>query len=516
MGQDQLAQLAIKTNFGPTDWAIVIVFLVASVIAGMWAMRYIRDMDDYVVAGRSVRTYLGVASIIASELGLVTVMYSAQKGFACAFAAFAIAVLSAIAGLIVGLTGFIVVPLRRMGVMTIPEFYERRFSRGLRLTGGVILAASGILNMGMFLKADSLFVTSVAGMTSDFQLKVAMTVILALVLLYTTIGGMIAVLFTDYLQYTVMAIGLVVTSVLLMGELGWNNIVTTVGQIKGEAGFNPFLPESGLGGTYLVWMLFLGFIGACVWQTSVMRATSAESEKVVLRTYAWGSVGFLVRFIIPYFWGICALIYMASNPELRSIFLPAQGECDPTLQLRAMPIALSRLMPAGLIGLLTAGMLAAAMSTYNTYLHTWSAVLTQDLVNPLCGNRLSSRARIMIARAIMCAIAFFLLVWGLWYPLGEHLWDYMAVTGSIYFIGAFATLVAGIYWKRASTVGAYGAFACGFLMVTGLKPVQEALGIDLTGRGEIQGLAVTALALVIMVVLSLAFPDKARAEEGAA
>ena len=131
-----------------------------------------------------------------------------------------------------------------------------------------------------------------------------------------------------------------------------------------------WLATSGLGPTYLVWMLFLGFIGACVWQTSVMRATSAESEKVVRRTYSWGAVGFLVRFVIPYFWGICALIYVASRPELKAIFLPTGGEADSSLQLRAMPIALSNLMPAGFIGLLTAGMLAAAMSTYNTYLHT--------------------------------------------------------------------------------------------------------------------------------------------------
>jgi len=120
---DPLAGLSVSTNFGVADWAIVIVFLVASTIAGMWAMRYIRDMDDYVVAGRSVRTYLGVASMIAAELGLVTVMYSAQKGFSCGFAAFAIAALAALAGFIVGQTGFIVVPLRKMGVMTIPEFY---------------------------------------------------------------------------------------------------------------------------------------------------------------------------------------------------------------------------------------------------------------------------------------------------------------------------------------------------------------------------------------------------------
>lgn len=511
-----LEQLAVHTNFGPADWAIVIVFLVASVIAGMWAMRYIRDMEDYVVAGRSVRTYLGVASMIAAELGLVTVMYSAQKGFTTGFSAFAIAALSAIAGFIVGQTGLIVVPLRRMGVMTIPEFYERRFSPNLRIFGGLILAASGILNMGMFLKADSMFVTSVMGMNDDTTLKIAMTVILLLVLLYTTVGGMISVVFTDYLQYTVMAIGLVVTSILLMGHYGWHNVLVEVQKIKGEAGFNPLLQSSGLGPLYLVWMLFLGFIGACVWQTSVMRATSAENETVVRRTYSWGSVGFLVRFIIPYFWGICALIFVFADPNLRAIFAHAEAVKDPDLsnmQLRAMPIALTAVIPAGMIGLLTAGMLAAAMSTYNTYLHTWSAVLTQDFVAPLGGNKLTSRQRIMTARIIMCLIAFFLLVWGLWYPLGEDLWDYMAVTGAIYFTGAFAVLVFGIYWKQASTAGAYAAFASGFLMISGLSPVKkllEAHHMGIPGKGEVEGLTIVALALVLMVVFSLLIPDKPR------
>jgi len=506
---DPLANLQISTNFSTGDWTIVVVFLVASTVLGMWAMRYIKDMDDYVVAGRSVRTYLGVASMIAAELGLVTVMYSAQKGFLCGFAFFAIAVLAAVAGLIVGQTGLIVVPLRNMGVMTIPEFYQRRYSHGLRVVGGAILAASGILNMGMFLKADSMFVTSVMGMNSDLQLKIAMTILLLLVLLYTMVGGMISVVFTDYLQYTIMAIGLVVTSVLLMVHFGWGNIVDRVQQIKGPAGFNPFTAPK-IGPWYLVWMFFLGFISSCVWQTSVMRATSAEDEKVVRRTYSWGSVGFLIRFLIPYFWGICAMVFLFQDPRLRAIFLPANGEVSQNVALRAMPIALSNLMPAGFIGILTAGMLAAAMSTYNTYLHTWSAVLTQDVVAPLSGRPLSSSQRIFLARMIMCVVAVFLLVWGLWYPLGEDLWDYMAITGAIYFTGAFAVLVGGVYWKRASCMGAYGAFAVSLANVIGLKPVADALRIDWPGNGEWPGLLIVPLTCATFVVLSLLYPDRKR------
>jgi SSS family solute:Na+ symporter len=123
----------LDSNFGLIDWIIVGVYMLITVGVGLYVNRYIRDMSDYMVAGRSIKSYLGVATMIGSELGLVTVMYSAQKGFTGGFAAFHIAVIAGVVAFIVGITGFIVVPLRKMGVMTIPEFYEKRFSRGSAL-----------------------------------------------------------------------------------------------------------------------------------------------------------------------------------------------------------------------------------------------------------------------------------------------------------------------------------------------------------------------------------------------
>jgi len=497
-----LDSIAVRTNFSVLDWGIVIAFLVISTGLGLYARKYIKSMDDYVVAGRSVKTYLGVATIIASEMGLVTAMYSAQKGFKIGFAAFYIAAISALVTLVVGLTGFVVVPLRRSRAMTIPEFYEQRYSRNVRLVGGAILAFSGILNMGMFLKADSLFITSVMGFTSDTQLKLAMTIMLGLVLLYTILGGMVAVLVTDYMQYVVMAIGLVATSVFLMGRYNWHTIITSVQSIKGDAGFDPV---QGVGGIYMVWMGFLGLVGAALWQTSVMRAASAENEQVVRRTFSWGSVGFLIRFMIPYFWGICALIYISQTPALKAVLLSKTASSEDTL--RAMPLALTALLPAGAIGMLTAGMLAAAMSTYNTYLHCWSSVLTQDVVGPLTGHRLGHRQRILITQGIMFAIGVFLLLWGLWYPLKADLWDYMAVTGAVYFTGAFAVLVGGIYWKRASRVGAFLAFACGWLNVLSLDPVKQALGHP-NWNAALIGLISVCATSAALVLGSMLFPDR--------
>ena len=495
------------THFSTIDWVIVIVYLLCIVSIGVYVKRYIKSVTDFIVAGRALKSHLAIATMIGTELGLVTVMYSSQKGFSGGFAAFHIAVVAAIVTLVVGLTGFIVVPLRRMGVMTIPEYYEKRFGRGVRIIGGIILALAGILNMGMFLKAGSLFVMGITGMTSDFHLKIIMTIMLGMVLLYTSMGGMISVVILDYIQFVVLSFSLIIGSLFAIKTLGWNNIIQTVASLKGEAGFNPFDSE-GFGTPYVIWMIFLGLVSCAIWQTSVMRACSAESTRVVKKLYTWSSIGFLIRFMIPYFFGICALVFLSQHPVLKDVFFPAEGTPDPQLSLIAMPVFLSQLLPAGIIGIITAGMIAAFMSTHDSYLLCWSSVLTQDVVAPLCKNGLSSKKRLFITRIFILVIGLYLLVWGLWYPLGQDLWDYMAITGAVYFAGAGALLVFGIYWKRASTVGAYLAIAFGFSAISGLKPIQKLIGIDYSS--EIIGLSVVSLAVISMVLGSLLFPDRAK------
>jgi len=542
--------VGIETNFSSLDWCIVVGYLITIVAVGVYIRRYITNVTDFMVAGRGLKTFLAIATMIGTELGLVTVMYSSQKGFTGGFAAFHIALAAAIVTLVVGLTGFIVVPLRRMKVMTIPEFYEKRFGRGVRILGGIILALSGILNMGMFLKAGSLFVMGITGLTRPVHLNIIMSVLLGMVLLYTTLGGMVSVVVLDYIQFVVLSLGLLAASLLSIRYLGWGNIIETVSQLKGRAGFDPFHGE-GFGVPYVVWMFFLGLVSCAVWQTAVIRACSAENTRTVKKIYTWASIGFLMRFLLPYFLGICAFVYIAQHESLKNVFIPDGGSVDPQVSLMAMPVFLSQILPVGFIGIISAGMLAAFMSTHDSYLLCWSSVLTQDVVAPCFRKGLSSKARLLLTRIFIVAIGIFILVWGLWYDLGQDLWDYMAISGAIYFTGAIALLVFGLYWKRASKVGAYLALVCGFLAVIGLTPVQNKLGFLLnpiklqfgftkeipieevtektvlvvknipieqittktvevydTIGSEIVGLTVIALAILAMIIGSLLFPQK--------
>jgi SSS family solute:Na+ symporter len=88
----------------------------------------------------------------------------------------------------------------------------------------------------------------------------------------------------------------------------------------------------------------------------------------------------------------------------------------------------------------------------------------------------------------------------------------MAITGAIYFTGAFAVLVGGIYWKGGSRIGAYGAFLVSLLNIVALAPMQKLLGVKWPGNGEWPGLVIVPATIVVYVLLSVLFPDR-RTEE---
>lgn len=511
---------SLTSNFQFIDWVIVTVYLAGTVAIGLYANRYIRDMADYVVAGRALKSYISIATMLGSEIGLVTVMYTAQKGFSAGFAAFHIGLAGGLVCLFVGLTGFIVVPLRKTGVMTIPEYYGLRFGQGVRILGGLILAFAGVLNMGVFLKAGAIFVTCLTGLDDPNAVNVVMVVLISLVLIYTILGGMVSVVITDYVQFVVLAFGMLAACVFAFSHMEWQTIVDTVETVQGVGGFDP-LDSSGFGPTYVLWMIFVFGIGSCaVWPTAVMRVCAAKDIAVVHRLYTWSSIGFMTRFIIPQFLGICALTYFWQSMGADSTFFTADGQvvADADTRLQAMPLFLSQVLPTGIIGIIGAGMLAAFMSTHDSYLLCWCSVLVEDVLNPLAGGRLPTRTRLLAARILIFLTGMFLLAWSLWYPMGQDMLDYLAVSGSIYLTGAFALLVCGLYWKRASRCGAYLALAAGSLAIVGLPPVQELLGLNEQRLGfELTearvAMGTTVLALSLMVLGSLLVPDPTVATE---
>ena len=520
------------TNFSTVDWVIVSAYLMISVVIGLLVNRYAKSMAAYIGAGRSVGTWLGIATMTGTELGLVTVMYNAEVGYRDGFASFHIGLVFGVMVLIIGLTGFIVGPLRRQKVLTIPEYYGKRFNRTTRILGGIILAAAGILNMGVFLSVGSKFLVGITGLNPDaMAVPIVMTVLLVIVLIYTVLGGMISVIITDFVQFVVLSVGVIVTTLLAINELGMSTIVETVGR-EMEAGFNPVAANSNFGFSYVTFTVMMGLMTCAVWPTMVSRALAMESEKAVRRQYTWSSVSFAMRMVIPAFWGICAFVFihemassnvfemadakdMADAKNVVGYFMPDGGGGAPD-SAYAMPVFLGRILPVGLIGIITAAMIAAFMSTHDSYLLCWSSVLVQDVVAPIRGGAMSTQSRIQLTRLFIVLIGIFVWAWGLFYEGDDRIWDYLAVTGAMYFTGAAVVLAGGLYWKRSSSAGAIAGLLCGATAVLGVEAIRDrinyAMGTEFTGPEF--GLGSIAFSVISFVLFSLLIPDRTNGEGG--
>jgi len=514
------------TNFSNFDWGIVCLYILGSAVIGIWANKYVGNLSDYLVAGRTLRIRLALASMTGTELGLVTVMYLSELGFKHQYAALYLGILEAVAFLIIGGTGFVVCKLRESEVLTIPEYFQHRYSVHVSVLGGTVMVLAGVLNMGLFLKAGSMFVTALTGMEDPHLLKWVMTVMLLLVLFYTVLGGMVSVVITDLIQFFVLGVSLLIACWYIFQGVGLEGLENIVTSFHGFV--NPFeatkspdafhittkVGEKGIGLLTIIQMTIVIGAASFLWPTTASRTLSVKSPEVAQKLFLFSSIPLLARRAIPVFLGLGAFAFLASHPDLGDQFNQAVAE-KKLSGLSAMPLYLAKIIPSGLLGIIAAGMLAAFMSTHDSYLLCWSGVITQDICAPLFGP-LSQRTRILITRISIVVIGLMLLFWGLWYELSEDLWGYMSVTGSIYFAGALPTVVGGLYWKRGSSAGAITAILLGLLGVLALKEPVDWMNATFGGVG-IADVHVTVAVFVIStagyVLMSILRPEAVEEEK---
>ena len=480
----------------PIDYIIVAIYLMVVFYIGISFRDKTSDFSTFMIADRKVGLSLGVATMLGTELGLITVMYNAQNGVLNHFSAFHIGLIASIVTLFIGMTGIVVVKLRELRVKSIPEYYEYRFGKNVRILGAIILALGGILNMGLFLKVGAIFLQGILGIGVEGALPIIMVVLLILVLIYTTLGGMISVIITDYIQFVILSFGLMLSVIFSIYHLGWSNIFSSLESIVDNSDII-YNPVKSKGGFYITWQVVLGFVSAVIWPTAITRALSLNSPNAVKKQYLWSSISFLIRFMIPCFLGICAFIYF-------------NGEVSNSLIM--MPEYLVEILPVGVLGITVAAMLAAFMSTHDSYLLCWSTIITNDIIDPLTGSNLNSTKKINYSRIIIIILGIYILYWGLVYDGGDSIWSYLGITGAIYFTGAISVILFGLYWDKASSYGAIAALLGGLSAIIGLEPIRNSIPILKGYEAEHIGLLTLCFSILLMIIFSIIFPDRKEVE----
>ena len=544
-------------RFGALDWAITLASLVATVWVGLRARRLVGRIEDYLVASRGMGAYVGTASLVSTEIGIITYMYQAQFGFLAGFSAFVVGLITIAVCFAVGRTGFVITPLREMQVMTVPEYLERRYGRRVRVLAGLMMAFGGSLNLGIFPIIEARFLTITTGIPPRF-VAWTMAALLLVALVYTALGGMLSLIVTNYLQYVLLAAGTLIVTAVCLSRIGWSGMSGAVLEHMHGRGLDPFA-DLGVGPAFILWQVLLWLAFMTVWQSAAMRAFSARDAATGRKVFTLTSVLFLGRAVIPMAWGIAALAFffgratpLASpvgeapgvemtrlDAELATTFKPlldegrletllprvdrletlAQAErSEPHAQralreemgMVAMPWMVAALVPAGWMGLVMAGMLAASVSTYAGYFLGWSAVISQDVVSPLLGRELSEQGKLRLTRVTIVALTAFIMVWSLVYEVPGPAYFYLQVTANLFMAPTLLTIVLGLYWRRASALGAVACFVLG--AAASLAYLVPGAGLGVGAAGNLSW----GLALVGLVLGSLLRPSPARTAAPAA
>jgi solute:Na+ symporter, SSS family len=435
-------------NLNYIDIAIIIIYILLIFVSGSLVKKYIKGIDDYLVAGRSMGFHLGLLSLMCSEIGIITFVYYAELGFDAGFASLIAAIPPVIAYIVLGKTGWVIKPLLEMKIKTIPEFFSIKFSKGVRFYVGIFMAVGGILNFGVFPGVEARFINIVTGVPQHFML-LTMVILLTIVLLYTLVGGMVSVIITNYIQYALLSIGMILITVFGIIKVDWNSIVHYVSANMGEKGMNPFFSNafsSNFGIGFIIWQILEWTALLIGWQAISIRLFSSKDSETGKKIYRWSGLMFFSRGILPIFWGIIALAYFGLHG------IKVSG-------IDSLGNLIVAIVPNGLLGLMFAALLAASMSTYSSYLLSWSSVVSQDIIGSIIkfitGREASSKKQLMISRITMTCVMIFIIWFSLFYEMGGYIYFYLQMTGMLFIPGVIISVVLGIYWKRSRSLGAY-------------------------------------------------------------
>ncbi len=493
------------------DWVIIGLYFAMLLGVAWWVARRNRDTaDDYFLAGRNLGWFLVGASIFASNIGSEHVVGLAGAG-ATSGVALAHYELHAWCLLVLG---WLFVPFySRALVYTMPEFLGRRFSPTARWVLSVITLVAHVFTKF----AVSIFAGGVvfATLLPEVSLRlggatfnsfwIGSVAVLLLTGLYTVLGGMRAVAYTDAVQTFVLVIGSGLLTLFGLAKLGgWHELRHALDPDLFNL-WKPLVP-AGMEGTWapvketgrIAWyfngnypwlgMLFCApIIGLWYWCTDqyiVQRALGAKDERTARQGSIFASflkLSPVFLFIIP---GLIALALAKTGkvPGL-SAMVDAQGNVIPQAAQAAFPLMVKDLLPAGLRGIVVAGLLAALMSSMAGAFNASSTLFTMDLYTKFRPNA-SQHQLVWVGRAATVAMVVISLLWIPVIQGARGLYDYLQGVQGYLAPPIFTVFVFGIFNKRLNSKGCLAALLVGFVLGVFRLAVDTPVSLRLAGFAD--------------------------------
>lgn len=433
---------------GTLFW-FVIGYWVISVLIGLYAAKNVKGTKDFAIAGRHLPFYMVVATVFATWFGSEAVL-----GIPAVFLEDGLGGIVADpfgASLCLILFGlFLAKPLYRMNLLTIGDFYKKRFGRTAEIMTTVAIVISYLGWVGAQITALGLVFNIVSG--GAISQMMGMWIGSITILIYTFFGGMWAVAITDLLQMIIIVVGMLFIGGEIAGQVGGVGAVIDHATAAGK--FSNFWPSMDLIGMVgfaaaLTTMMF----GSMPQQDVFQRAQSSKSEFGAKWGSVLGGTLYLIFAFVPVFLAYSALLIA---PDMVKGYLAEGGDAQmilPTLILNHAPLIAQILFFGAL--------LSAIKSCASATLLAPSVTFTENILRPL-RPEMTDQQLLKAMRSV--TVIFTLLVTIYAINSESSIFEMVENAYQVTLVSAFIPLVFGVFWRKATNQGALAAIFSGLVV----------------------------------------------------
>jgi SSS family transporter len=445
-----------EASFGRANWMVLRVYIIVLVGMGIYFSRREKTTDDFFLAGRRVPWWAAGLSIYGTQLSAITFMAIPALIYATNWLPFfANMTIVMIAPLIV----FVYLPFyRRLNVTTAYEYLERRFSLSVRMLGSLVFLFYQLCRMGIVLLLPAIALSAATGI----DVRVCILLMGVLCTIYTVLGGIEAVIWTDVLQVVVLLGGAWVALFVIAGKVdgGFGGIFEIA---RADAKLTMF-HWSWDYTAMAFWVVVIGnFFGNLVPYTTdqavIQRYLTTKDERAAARGIWTNAV-----LVIP-----GSLLFFCVGTALYAYFKTHAAQLEPTLAQDAIfPLFIVQSLPAGVAGLVIAGVFAASMSSLDSSMNSMATALVTDFYRRFRPDAPDSRC-LRLARILTLVLGILgtgtalvlapLNIMSLWLTFAKMLG---LVGGGL--AGMFAL---GVFTRRATAAGALTGFVAGSAVTLG-------------------------------------------------
>ncbi|MBV9843836.1 MAG: sodium:solute symporter family protein [Kutzneria sp.] len=479
-----LADANLRLDAGVVDYALLGFYFVMVLGIGVLARRSVSSSLDFFLSGRSMPAWVTGLAFISANLGAVEIFGMTANGAQYGVPTVHYYWIGAIPAMV--FLGLVMMPFYYGSkVRSVPEFMLRRFGRFAHLVNGLSFALAQVLIAGVNLYA----LATVVDLLLGWPLWVSIVAAAAIVLAYTTLGGLSAAIYNEVMQFfVIVAMLLPLTLVGLHKVGGWSGLIDRVSAAGGDVANQVHSwPATNLTGITSATLSVLGIVFGLgfvlsfgYWTTNfaeVQRALSAKSMSAARRTPLIGAYPKTLIVLLIVTPGMLAAVL---SPELAQ-YKASGGKLDNGVTYNnAIELLIRDLLPNGMLGIAITGLLAAFMAGMAANVSSFNTVFTYDIWQSYVVKDKPDDYYLRTGRVVTvfgCLIAI-----GAAFIAGNfnNIMDYLQTLFGFFNAPLFATFLLGMFWKRMTP------FAGGLGLIVGTL---SAVFIDVLNRNEVLHLA---------------------------